>query len=191
MTIRSACSASGLALHLACQSIRNGECEAAIVGGVNLIFSPGFNTLMSEQGVLAPDASCKTFDAGANGYARAEAVNCLYIKRLDTAIKDGNPVRAVIRGSATNSNGKMNGLTAPSLEAQIKLIRKAYQAAGIPENEIEKTAVVECHGTGTAAGDAVEVGALANVFGDKGVYITSVSAPLPTYLEDFWLIRFF
>lgn len=175
VTIKTACSASGVALHLACQAIRNGECDSAIVAGVNLIFSPGFNAMMDEQGVLSPEVSCKTFDASANGYARSESANCLYIKSLDKAIRDGNPVRAIIRGSATNANGKTNGLTTPSIDAQEMLIRKAYRAAGIADHDIEKTAVVECHGTGTAVGDGIEVGALAKVFGKEGIFISSVS----------------
>ncbi|OHF03980.1 polyketide synthase [Colletotrichum orchidophilum] len=178
MTVRTACSAAGLAVHLACQAIRAGECDSAIVAGANLMLSPGFTKLMAEQSVLSPDASCKTFDAGANGYARAEAVNCLFIKKLDCAIRDGNPIRAIIRGSATNSDGSTLGLTTPSAQAQQQLIRDAYRHAGIPENEMWETAMVECHGTGTAVGDTIEACTVGAVFGQRGMLIGSVKPNL-------------
>ncbi|OLN96884.1 Lovastatin diketide synthase LovF 4 [Colletotrichum chlorophyti] len=178
MTIRTACSAAGLAVHLACQAIRAGECDSAIVAGANLILSPGFTKLMAEQSVLSPDVSCKAFDAGANGYARAEAVNCLFLKKLDCAIREGNPVRAVIRGSATNSDGRTLGLTTPSAQAQRQLIRDAYRAAGISENDMWQTAMVECHGTGTAVGDTIEANTVASLFGGKGMLIGSVKPNL-------------
>ncbi|KAJ0332025.1 hypothetical protein COL922a_011545 [Colletotrichum nupharicola] len=174
MTVRTACSAAGLAVHLACQAIRAGECDSAVVAGSNLMLSPGFTKLMAEQSVLSPDASCKTFDSSANGYVRAEAVNCLFVKRLDLAIRDGNPIRAVIRGSATNSDGKTLGLTTPSAQAQQELIRDAYHYAGIPESDMWQTAMVECHGTGTAVGDTIEACTVGTVFGDKGMLIGSI-----------------
>ncbi|KAJ0280261.1 hypothetical protein CBS470a_008877 [Colletotrichum nupharicola] len=178
MTVRTACSAAGLAVHLACQAIRAGECDSAVVAGSNLMLSPGFTKLMAEQSVLSPDASCKTFDSSANGYVRAEAVNCLFVKRLDLAIRDGNPIRAVIRGSATNSDGKTLGLTTPSAQAQQELIRDAYHYAGIPESDMWQTAMVECHGTGTAVGDTIEACTVGTVFGDKGMLIGSVKPNL-------------
>ncbi|KAK1525837.1 polyketide synthase [Colletotrichum costaricense] len=178
MTVRTACSAAGLAVHLACQAIRAGECDSAIVAGANLILSPGFTKLMAEQSVLSPDASCMTFDASANGYARAEAINCLYIKKLDCAIRDGNPIRAIIRGSATNSDGRTLGLTTPSAQAQQQLIRDAYRHAGIPENQMWQTAMVECHGTGTAVGDTIEACTVGALFGDKGMLIGSIKPNL-------------
>lgn len=172
MTVRVACAASGLALHLACQAIRAGECNAALIAGSNLVLSPDFGLFMAEQGILSPDASCRTFDAHANGYARGEAVSCLFIKRYDLALRDGNPIRAVVRGSATNCDGRTAGMATPSSEAQEALIRSAYRAAGI--GDPSETAMVECHGTGTAVGDAVETCAIARVFGDRGVIIGSV-----------------
>ncbi|TEA20888.1 Highly reducing polyketide synthase gloL [Colletotrichum sidae] len=178
MTVRTACSAGGLAVHLACQAIRAGECDSAVVAGSNLMLSPGFTRLMAEQSVLSPDASCKTFDASADGYARAEAVNCLFIKRLDAAIRDGNPIRAVIRGSATNSDGKTLGLTTPNAQAQQELIRDAYRHAGIPEKDMWQTAMVECHGTGTAVGDTIEANTVGTIFGEKGMIIGSVKPNL-------------
>ncbi|TDZ32378.1 Highly reducing polyketide synthase gloL [Colletotrichum spinosum] len=178
MTVRTACSAGGLAVHLACQAIRAGECDSAVVAGSNLMLSPGFTKLMAEQSVLSPDASCKTFDASADGYARAEAVNCLFLKKLDAAIRDGNPIRAVIRGSATNSDGKTLGLTTPSAQAQQELIRDAYRQAGIPEKDMWQTAMVECHGTGTAVGDTIEANTVGTIFGEKGMIIGSVKPNL-------------
>ena len=97
MVIRTACSSSLVALHEACLAIARGDCKGAVVGGANLILGPGMTAAMSEQGVLSPDGSCKTFSADANGYARGEAVSAIFIKPLAAAIEDGNPIRAVIR----------------------------------------------------------------------------------------------
>lgn len=97
-------------MHHAMQAIRQGECTSAIVAGTNLILAPGMTTLMSEHSVLSPDASCKSFDALASGYARADGVNALYVKRLDAAIRDGNSVRAIIRASASNADGRTAGI---------------------------------------------------------------------------------
>jgi acyl transferase domain-containing protein len=174
MTVRAACAGGGLALHLACQAIRAGECDTAVVAGSNLIFSPEFSIFLAEQGVLSPEASCRTFDAKASGYARAEAVNCLILKRQDLAVNQGNPIRAIIRGSAANSNGRTAGMSTPSSEAQEALVRAAYRQAGISDREMVKTAMIECHGTGTPVGDAVETYALTKLFGHHGVLIGSV-----------------
>ena len=176
MIIRTACSASMIALHEACQSIGRGDCTSAIIGGVNLILAPGMTTNMAEQGVLAADGSCKTFSADANGYARGEAVNALYIKPLADAIRDGNPIRAVIRATASNSDGKSpQGGSAPNAEAQEALMRRAYELAGL---DFSKTGYVECHGTGTPVGDPIETDAVARVFGEDGVYIASIKPNL-------------
>jgi acyl transferase domain-containing protein len=128
---------------------------------------------MTEQGVLSPDGRCKTFDAAADGYARGEAINAVYIKKLSDAIRDRDPIRAVIRATASNADGKTSSMSVPSLESHEAMIRDAYNAAGIKDHS--RTAFVECHGTGTAVGDPLEVGAVANVFGgQKGVYIGSI-----------------
>ncbi|EUC27751.1 hypothetical protein COCCADRAFT_110874 [Bipolaris zeicola 26-R-13] len=174
MTIRTGCSASLIGLHEACVAVRSGDCSAALVGGCNLLWSPDMISDMAEQGVLSPNSSCRTFDAAADGYARGEAVNMIYIKPLSAAIKDGNPIRAIIRGSATNADGKTAGLSLPSSSSQEQMIRKAYQAAGILESEVTQTAFVECHGTSTPTGDPIETLAVGNVFGNSGVYIGSV-----------------
>lgn len=127
---------------------------------------------LDNQGVLSASGSCRTFDAAADGYARGEAVNVLYLKRLDDAVRDGNPIRAIIRATATNFDGKTPNIAQPSATSQEALIRKCYDLAGI-EN-FGDTAFVECHGTGTPIGDPLETTAIANVFGNKGVYIGSV-----------------
>ncbi len=173
MTIRVACSSGLVALHLACEALQRGDCSGAVVGAVNLILSPENIMNLENLGVLSPDASSKTFDASANGYVRAEAINAVYIKRLDDAIRDGNPVRAIIRGTAVNADGKTRGFFNPNPDAQAALIRRAYTKAGILEPE--KTPFVECHGTGTAAGDPLELSAVSRVLGgDEITYIGGV-----------------
>ncbi|WYZ46092.1 hypothetical protein EsH8_IX_000317 [Colletotrichum jinshuiense] len=173
MTIRTGCSSALIGLHEACMSINHGQCNAAIIAGSNLIMAPDIYVSMSEQGVLSPNGSCRTFDAGADGYARGEAVNVVYIKRLSDAIRDGNPIRAVIRGTSSNSDGKTPSLTIPSFESHEAMIRRAYKAAAIGTLDIAQTGFVECHGTGTAAGDPIETTAIAKVFGNAGVHIGS------------------
>ena len=118
--------------------------------GANLILAPDSGIGLTAQQTLAPDGNCKTFDASADGYARGEAVSALYIKRLDHAIRDGNPIRAVIRASGSNADGGTDGFTTPSAEAQELLIRQTYSNANL---SLSDTGVVECHGTGTAVGD--------------------------------------
>ena len=111
-----------------------------------MILTPTMTAKLFEQGAISPDASCRTFSADANGYARAEAANAIYIKPLADAIRDGNPVRAVIRGTATNHDGKTPGITSPGGETQEALIRSAYKAAGI--TNFSETGFAELHGTG-------------------------------------------
>lgn len=126
--------------------------------------------------VLSPEGICRTFDATADGYGRGEAINAVYVKRLSAALRDGNPVRAVIRASATQHDGKSSGLLNPNTYAQEALIRHTYRIAGI--SDYGETAFFECHGTGTVTGDPTEVSAVTRVFGDKGVLIGGVS-PVP------------
>ena len=172
MTIRTGCSASLTALHQGCLAIGRGECSGAIIAGCNLIMAPTMTIAMTEQEILSPNGSSRTFDADADGYARGEAINAVYIKRLKDALRDGNPIRAVIRSSSTNSDGKTQNMSLPSSEAHESMMRRAYEAAGI--TDISRTAFVECHGTGTPIGDPIEAVAVGNVFGDKGVYIGSI-----------------
>ncbi|KAI4228292.1 MAG: hypothetical protein L6R36_001722 [Xanthoria steineri] len=176
MTLRTGCSAALVGLNEACMAISRGDCEAALVGGVNLIMAPGMTSAMTEQGVLSKDGSCKTFSADANGYARGEAITAIYVKPLSHAIRDGNPVRAVIRSTSTNVDGKTPGMSYPSTTAQEAVMRHAYKIAGISDYGL--TAMVECHGTGTPVGDPIEANAVARVFGEAGVYIGSVKPNL-------------
>ncbi|RMZ82891.1 hypothetical protein DV737_g1950, partial [Chaetothyriales sp. CBS 132003] len=176
VTIRTACSSALVALNEACAAISRGDCESAIVGGVNLILAPAMSQAMQEQGVLSTDGSCKTFSADANGYARGEAVTAIFIRPLADALRDGNPVQAVVRATSTNVDGKTPTLSQPSTHMQEALMRRAYALAGI--DDFSETAMVECHGTGTATGDPIETKAVARVFGDKGVYIGSVKPNL-------------
>ncbi|KPM42830.1 Lovastatin diketide synthase LovF [Neonectria ditissima] len=175
MVIRTGCSSSLLGLHEAFRAIQAGDATAAVVAGASLITTPTLTATMSAGEVLASDGSCKTFDASANGYARAEAITAVYIKRLDDAIRDGNPIQAVIRGTATNCDGKSKSLVTPNGIAQEALIRKAYKSAGLDPRD---TAFMECHGTGTATGDPIETTAVGKVFGNEGIYIGSVKPNL-------------
>lgn len=149
------------------------------MGGVSVIMDPTMTLNMSEQGVLASDGICKTFDSAADGFARGEAAAVIFIKPLADALRDGDPVRAIIRGTSVNSDGKTIGLSNPSPDAQEQLIRKAYRAAGISDDGLSATPYIECHGTGTQTGDAIETAAIANAFaGDELKYICSVNIPL-------------
>ena len=177
MTIRTACSSSMVALHEACNALYNGECESALVAGSSLFLSPQMPTALQDQGVLSPTGSCKSFDVKADGYARGEAINCIYIKPLDAALRDGDPIRSIIRGTAVNFDGKTVGISNPSSDAHEALMKRAYQSAGIKKPS--ETAFVECHGTGTSVGDPTETTAVGRVFcskkDEKGLYIGSVS----------------
>ena len=176
MTIKTGCSAAMVAMDAACKALASGDCESAIVGGTNLMLSPALSCVLGAHGVNSPDGRCRSFDANALGYGRAEAVSSLVLKRLDNAIKDGNPIRGVIRSSMCNADGKTNGITQPNTEAHEALIRGAYAAAGISEDEYSQTGFFECHGTGTAVGDPIEVNAVARVFGRDGMIIGSVKS---------------
>ncbi|KAI0147390.1 putative polyketide synthase [Xylariaceae sp. FL1272] len=157
-TVNTACSSGLLALHLACQSLLTGESDMAIVGASSLLLSSEMFMFLSNQGFLAPDGKCKSFDASADGYGRGEGFGCLILKRTRDAILDGDPIRALIRGTGSNQDGHTVGLTMPSLEAQRGLIEEVYYKAGLnPGN----TAYVEAHGTGTKLGDSHEMSALA------------------------------
>jgi acyl transferase domain-containing protein/SAM-dependent methyltransferase len=165
-----------IALNDACMAITKGDCKAAIVGGTSLHLSPATVTSLSENGVFSPDGSSKTFSANANGFARGEGIVAIYVKSLDDAIRDGNAIRAVISGIATNFDGKTATMGRPYAPAQEANIRRAYEVAGI--SDIWRTGLFECHGTGTAAGDPVETAALAAVFGEKGIHISSLKPNL-------------
>jgi acyl transferase domain-containing protein len=161
MAIDTACSASLVAAHLACRSLRSGECTLALAAGVNLILSPEVNINFSKSRMLAPDGRCKTFDAGADGYVRGEGCGVVILKTLSAAQNDGNRILAVIRGSAVNQDGRSGGLTAPNGPAQEAVIRAALAAAGVDPHEVS---YLEAHGTGTPLGDPIEVRAASAVF---------------------------
>ncbi|KAF4445617.1 polyketide synthase [Fusarium austroafricanum] len=176
LVVKSGCSASTIALHEACRAIQRGDASSAIVGGANLIMAPTLTASMSAGEVLAPDASCKVFDAAADGYARAEAITAVYIKPLADALRDGNPIRAIVKATAVNCDGMSASLVTPNGAAHESLMRKAYRDVGL---DPKVTAFVECHGTGTPTGDPIETAAVGRVFGgEKGIYITSVKANL-------------
>ena len=153
MAVDTACSSSLVALHQACQQLRMGESDTALVGGVNLMINPALNVIFSEANMLAEDGKCKTFDQQANGYSRGEGGAIVILKRLSDAIKDQNTIHAVIRGSALNQDGKSNGLTAPNGRAQKAVIQKAMTAANVQPLSVS---YMETHGTGTPLGDPIE-----------------------------------
>ncbi|MCG5057492.1 MAG: SDR family NAD(P)-dependent oxidoreductase [Limnoraphis sp. WC205] len=158
------CSSSLLAIHLACQSLRNQECNLALAGGVNLMLSPEATIGFCKLKALAADGRCKTFDAKADGYSRGEGCGIVILKRLSDAIDNKDNILAVIRGSAVNHDGQSNGLTAPNGSAQEAVIRQALVNAKVQSEDIQ---YVEVHGTGTSLGDPIEVLALSKVLGEK------------------------
>ncbi|EOA86100.1 uncharacterized protein SETTUDRAFT_161582 [Exserohilum turcica Et28A] len=160
IVVNTACSSSVYALHNASNALRNGECTAAIVAGVNLVLAVDQHMNTAKLGVLSPTSTCHTFDESADGYGRAEGVGSVYLKRLSDAIRDGDPIRGVIRSSATNNNGRVPavGITHPNLEGQAEVISTAYKRGGDLDPRL--TGYFECHGTGTAVGDPLEVRAV-------------------------------
>ncbi|MFI7601288.1 type I polyketide synthase [Actinoplanes sp. NPDC049681] len=156
------CSSSLVALHDACESLRRGECDMALAGGVNLMLTPYSFVLLSKFRALSPDGRCKTFSAAADGYARGEGVGMVVLKRLSEAVSAGDRVLAVIRGSAVNHDGRSSGISVPSLSAQQAVIRSALEQARLDPAEID---YVEAHGTGTALGDPIELRALQEALG--------------------------
>ncbi|GLV53919.1 polyketide synthase [Dictyobacter sp. S3.2.2.5] len=165
MAVDTACSGSLVAVHLACQSIWNGECTLAFAGGVNVMIAPTMTIAESKGGFLSPDGRSKAFDASANGYARGEGAGVVLIKPLARAQADGDPIYAVIRGTAVTQDGHTNGITVPNGSAQERVMRQAYQRAGISPAQIQ---YVEAHGTGTPVGDPIEARAIGTVLsGDR------------------------
>ncbi|MEM6400937.1 MAG: beta-ketoacyl synthase N-terminal-like domain-containing protein, partial [Cyanobacteria bacterium P01_D01_bin.116] len=176
MQLDTACSSALLAVHLASQSLRSGECNMALAGGVNLILSPEASIGLSKMRALAPDGRCKTFDAAADGYGRGEGCGVVVLKRLSDAVANGDNILAVVRGSAVNHDGASSGLTVPNGLAQEALIKEALENSGVEPLEIS---YVETHGTGTALGDPIEVRALGSVLcegrsGESPLYVGSV-----------------
>jgi len=161
VAVDTACSSALAAVHLAVRALRAGDCDLALASAVNLILSPDMQVGLSRLNALSPDGRCKTFDASADGYARGEGCAGVVLKRLQDALADGDPVLAVIRGTAMNHDGASNGLTAPNGAAQQKLIRTALRDARLAPGDVD---YVEAHGTGTALGDPVEVVALSAAY---------------------------
>ncbi|MEO8152058.1 MAG: SDR family NAD(P)-dependent oxidoreductase [Rhizobacter sp.] len=162
LSIDTACSSSLVAIHLACQSLRCGESEMAVAGGVSLMITPELMVSLSKVGFMAPDGRCKTFDEQANGFGRGEGCGVVVLKRLADAVADGDRVLAVVRGSAVNSDGHSTLLAAPNGLAQQAMVREALANAQLAPQRI---GYVEAHGTGTALGDPIEVEALAATVG--------------------------
>ncbi|MCJ1449246.1 MAG: hypothetical protein MMC23_009766 [Stictis urceolatum] len=166
VTIDTACSGSLVGLDFACRSLQSGESEIAIITASNLFIVPDH---LMDTGVVgmvhSPTGLCHTFDDNADGYVKAESVNCVIVKTLAAAIRDRDPIRALIRGTASNSNGRTRGIVSPSDDEQAAAIRRAYANAGI--TDLAETTYLECHGTGTQAGDAAEVIGISKVFAES------------------------
>lgn len=161
LTLDTACSSSLYALHLAVNAIKNGDCDSAIVGAGNLILGPDLHLSLSKLGALSPTATCHVFDAAADGYARGEGFAAFYLKRTSDAVSGSYPIRSVVRGTAINSNGRTAGITHPSAEGQVEVIRQAYANAKLDPS---MTGYFEAHGTGTQVGDPTEIDAIGQVF---------------------------
>ena len=164
MAIDTACSSSLTAIHQACKSLRSGECDLAIAGGVNMILSPAHSIAFGKAGVLAADGRCKTFDAGADGYVRGEGGGLIILKPLSAAIADRDRIYACLNGSAINQDGRSNGLMAPNRVSQEALLTEACNKAGISPDQVQ---YVEAHGTGTLLGDQMEASAIGAVMGNS------------------------
>ncbi|MGY0777280.1 SDR family NAD(P)-dependent oxidoreductase [Azospirillum argentinense] len=161
LAVGTACSSSLVAMHQACRSLADGDCEAAIVGGVFINTTPRFQALCASAGMLSPTGLCHSFDDRADGFVPGEGVAALVLKPLDRALADGDPIHGVIRAIGVNQDGKTNGITAPSVASQTALERAVYERGGIDPATI---GYVECHGTGTRLGDPIEIEALTAAF---------------------------
>lgn len=176
MQLDTACSSSLLSIHLACQSLRNKECNMALAGGVNLLLSPNPFIAFSKLKALAKDGKCKVFDAKADGYVRGEGCAIIVLKRLSDAIMAKDNILAVIKQTTANHDGASNGLTAPNGTAQEVLLKKTLEKANIKPQQVQ---YVEAHGTGTSLGDPIEVFALGKIYGKQRnipLYVGSVKS---------------
>ncbi|MEH0581521.1 polyketide synthase [Streptomyces sp. B21-108] len=160
LAVDTACSSSLVAVHLAVESLRRGECDAAVACGVNVMLSPDVFVVLDEMQALSPHGRCQVFDASADGYVRAEGCGAVALTRLPDAVAARLPVHAVIRASAVNHDGGAGGLTVPNGRAQRALLRSALAGAGLTGDAV---GYLEAHGTGTPLGDPIEVGAAAEV----------------------------
>ncbi|MFZ5894825.1 MAG: type I polyketide synthase [Myxococcota bacterium] len=168
LAVDTACSSSLVSVHLACRALRARECDMALAGGVNLLLAPEYSINFSKARMLAPDGLCKAFDASADGFGRAEGCGFIVLKRLSDARAAGDPILAVIRGSAINHDGRSSGLTVPNGPSQQAVIRAALADARLEPDAI---AYLEAHGTGTSLGDPIEMGALRSVFGKRSAEV--------------------
>ena len=159
ISIDTACSSSLVAVHLACQSLRTGECDLALASGVNLLLSPEPSITFSRAGMLSPTGRCRTFDASADGYIRGEGCGVILLKPLEKAVRDHDNIRCVILGTAVNQDGASNGLT-----AQKAVIRRSLAESRVSPGEIS---YIEAHGTGTSSGDSIEIKALEETYGEN------------------------
>ncbi|KAI1267381.1 putative polyketide synthase [Xylariaceae sp. FL1019] len=178
VALDAACASSTYAIHIACQSLRLGECSSAFAGGSALLLGPGQWSFLDTMGALSPEGKSFSYDIKASGFGRGEGAACLLLKRLDDAIASGDPIHAIIRNSACNHGGRSDGITMPSRSAQEKLLLRVHREVGLNPNE---TPVVEGHGTGTNVGDPIEAGAFASVLAgdrtpDKPLYIGSLKS---------------
>jgi acyl transferase domain-containing protein len=160
--VDTACSSSLVAIHLACESLRRGEADLVLAGGVTAMTTPGFYVAASQSGMLSPTGRCHTLDASADGFVPAEAVACIVLKRLPDALRDGDTIHGVILATGVNQDGASNGITAPNGAAQTSLLQEVWQRAGVARSDL---GYVELHGTGTRLGDPVEIGALREALG--------------------------
>jgi len=172
VAVDTACSSSLVAVHLACQSLRLRESDLALAGGVNVMLRPETQIAISAWGLLSPEGRCRTFDIGANGFVRGEGCGMVVLKRLVDALRDGDRVWAVVRGSAINSDGRSNGVTAPNALAQRDVIAEALRTGDIAA---ESVGYIETHGTATILGDPIEFEALADTYG-RGVHLCALGS---------------
>ncbi|RBL89850.1 SDR family NAD(P)-dependent oxidoreductase [Chitinophaga flava] len=174
MAVDTMCSSSLTAIHLACESIQNGNCDLAIAGGVNVSIHPGKYLALSENGFVSSKGRCESFGEGGDGYVPGEGVGAILLKSLSQAVADGDRIYGVIKGSAVNHGGRTNGYTVPNPKAQTAVIKEAIRKAGVAATDFS---YIEAHGTGTSLGDPIEIAGLTKVFsGDGGRQYCSIGS---------------
>ena len=177
LAVDTACSSAFVGLHMAVQALRNHECDAALASGVNLILSPEVTIAFSKARMLSPTGRCRPFDASADGYVRGEGCGTVVLKRLTDALRDGDDVLAIVRGTAVNQDGRTSGITAPNSLSQEVCIRSALAAGGLQPKDVN---YIEAHGTGTPLGDPIEIQSLRKLFPDEPglapCYVSSIKS---------------